>query len=55
MSVSDCLHTNQRMVSRYPSKKNGISFEVLNLPHNYPVTNLGFLVDLGGVNGVQYR
>lgn len=28
-------------------KKNGIRFEVLNLPHNYPVTNLGFLIDLG--------
>lgn len=30
-------------------KKNGIPFEVLNLPHNYPVTNLGFLIDLGGL------
>lgn len=34
---------------RIADQKNGISFEVLNLPHNYPVTNLGFLVDLPGL------
>jgi L-ascorbate metabolism protein UlaG (beta-lactamase superfamily) len=34
---------------RIAGQKNGISFEVLNLPHNYPVSNLGFLVDLGGL------
>ncbi|MBU0494342.1 MAG: MBL fold metallo-hydrolase [Chloroflexi bacterium] len=33
---------------RIPVTANGISLEILNLPHGIPITNLGFIINLGG-------
>ena len=46
--ILDRLHAYEPSAGqRIEDTLNGISFSVLNLPHNAPVTNLGFLVSLG--------